>query len=349
MTNPGNLSSGQWRYVVTSSPESWELALGDIQAVDSHARIVSSIDAGMFIVQSCLTHQELGSQLRTSGIFVRHLFPVLKTLTLTSQEQDLDELVRCCLALAPGLNPEETVSVQTRVYSASTYRNFDVNTRVAKAFVKEGFLLDVRHPAQAISIVCADTTAFVGVSPVLYNLSDWAGGVRRYAREDGQLSRAEFKLLEALEVFAIPVPAGGTALDLGAAPGGWTRVIREKGLKVVAVDPAQLDPRISLDRGVTHARMTAQRYLDMERTPGLFDLTVNDMRIDATPSAHLLCDAARLLKPDQWAVMTLKLTAKHQRKQVRDALGVLSRAYTVVGARKLFHNRSEVTVALRRR
>jgi hypothetical protein len=46
-------------------------------------------------------------------------------------------------------------------------------------------------------------------------LSDWAGGVRRFAREEGQLSRSEFKLLEAFEVFDISVPQKGLALDLG--------------------------------------------------------------------------------------------------------------------------------------
>ena len=65
---------------------------------------------------------------------------------------------------------------------------------------------------------------------------------------------------------------------MGAAPGGWTRVLRQHGLKVTAVDPAELDPRLRTDRGVTRVRKTIQEYL-----PGAprFDVIVNDMRMDA--------------------------------------------------------------------
>lgn len=52
---------------------------------------------------------------------------------------------------------------------------------------------------------------------------------------------AEFKLLEALEVFGIVLPSHGVALDLAAAPGGWTRVLRRAGEYVTAIDPGELD------------------------------------------------------------------------------------------------------------
>ena len=181
-----------------------------------------------------------------------------------------------------------------------------------------------------------------------YNLSDWAGGVRRFAREEGQLSRSEFKLLEAFEVFDISVPEKGLALDLGAAPGGWTRILRTKGLRVVAVDPAKLDGHLSRDPGVQHVQTVAQRYLPTHVGRDAFDLIVNDMRIDVDRSVRLMCQAASFLKRSRFAIMTLKLKPRYQRKQIRDALAILAHAYTVWGTRKLFHNRNEVTVALRR-
>ena len=127
------------------------------------------------------------------------------------------------------------------------------------------------------------------------NLSDWAGGARRFAREEGQVSRSEFKLLEAFEVFDIKLPPRGVALDLGASPGGWTRVLRQHGQYVTAVDPGALDERVASDPGVRHKRMTAEAYLHDE--PDQFDVIVNDMRMDGRDSARLMVTYARLLYP----------------------------------------------------
>jgi 23S rRNA (cytidine2498-2'-O)-methyltransferase len=184
---------------------------------------------------------------------------------------------------------------------------------------------------------------YVGLSDVEQNLSSWAGGARRFAREPGQISRSEFKLLEALEVFALPLPEGGLALDLGAAPGGWTRLLRARGLRVVAVDPAALDPRLAGDRGIRHVRATAQQFFPCRER---FDLIVNDMRMDARDSARLMLDAAPCLRPEGHALMTLKLPAEGPEQVMHQALALLARRYRVLGARQLFHNRSEVTVAL---
>jgi 23S rRNA (cytidine2498-2'-O)-methyltransferase len=177
-------------------------------------------------------------------------------------------------------------------------------------------------------------------------VSDWAGGVRRFKREEGQISRAEFKLLEAMESFGLSLQAGDAALDLGAAPGGWTRVLRKYGMNVVAVDPAVLDARLASDVTVTHVREVAQSYLS--KTDEQFDVILNDMRMDARDSAQIMVKAARNLKASGWALLTLKLPKKRMVSFYTSALAVMRESYDVIGARQLFHNRSEVTVALKR-
>ncbi len=169
--------------------------------------------------------------------------------------------------------------------------------------------------------------------------------MRRFAREDGQISRAEFKLLEALEVFQLVLPPRGVALDLGASPGGWTRVLRQLGQYVTAVDPGALDPRLAGDPQVRHKRMTAEEFLRSE--PEAFDLIVNDMRMDARDSARLMGSYAPLLRRHGYALMTLKLPESNQERILEHAFKLLRQSYRVEGARQLFHNRSEVTVWLR--
>ena len=114
-------------------------------------------------------------------------------------------------------------------------------------------------------------------------------------QEEGQVSRAEFKLLEAAELFELSFPARGVALDLGASPGGWTRVLRNHGLDVTAVDPGDLDRHIASDLAVRHVRQTAQTYL--ATTDQQFDVILNDMRMDAQVSARIMVTTAGNLEP----------------------------------------------------
>ncbi len=63
----------------------------------------------------------------------------------------------------------------------------------------------------------------------------------RKAKEQGLPSRASFKLEEILKKFRLVKP-GGTVLDLGAAPGGWTAILSQ------AVGPSGLVLAIDLEK-----------------------------------------------------------------------------------------------------
>ncbi|MDR3200893.1 MAG: RlmE family RNA methyltransferase [Spirochaetales bacterium] len=61
------------------------------------------------------------------------------------------------------------------------------------------------------------------------------------AKKEGYPARSVYKLKEIEEKFHI-LPRQGCVLDLGAAPGSWTRfVLRSSGLSVVAVDLSPLN------------------------------------------------------------------------------------------------------------
>ena len=293
-------------------------------------------------------------------IFTRHICPVDLTIPLVATPRDLSRLSDAAVAeYADLLDPDVSFSVQSRILLDLPYKPFDVNRAVAAALSgAANSPLDVRQPFQILSVVCAAVDrppgsekpaaasqrqlAFIGLSLASHNISDWAGGVRRFRREKEQVSRAEFKMLEALEAFRIDLPAGGVALDLGAAPGGWTRVLRQKGQYVTAVDPAELHPRLAADRGVRHKRMTAEVYL--QEGPDDFDFLVNDMRMDARASAQMMNAFADFLYPHAEAIMTLKLGKTAA--ALDPACAILLERYTILHMRQLFHNRNEVTIHL---
>lgn len=363
----------QEQLVLTADPSFVDLALPELEAA-STLQHVTTLDDGVLLVTIDVSLWELAERWRLDPpIFVRHICPVQATVSLRAKSGADLAILRQAVTeeLLDLVDPTLPLSVQTRILADLPYKPFDVNKSIADLLVEQiNVPIDVRTPHQVLSIVCAETTtaeqnrqqttdstqhaarstqhatAYLGISPTVYNISDWAGGMRRFAREKEQVSRAEFKLLEALEVFLIDLKPRGVALDLGASPGGWTRVLRQHEQYVTAVDPGDLDPRVAADAGVRHKRMTAEQYLADE--PDRFDLIVNDMRMDVRDSARLMVRYASQLYRHGIAIMTLKLP-EHQRHPLIDqAFTILREAYTIAGARQLFHNRSEITLYLQK-
>jgi 23S rRNA (cytidine2498-2'-O)-methyltransferase len=356
--------------VLTCDEGSVDLAEHELHEDSSHSKVVAHLAPGVLLVDAGQPFEALAAAWQAAPpIFVRHICPVHTIVPLWDSPGDPDELAEALTgpgALAAHLPGGQRFSVQTRLLAEPPYKPFDVNQPVSQAVsAATGAALDVRAPQQVLSIVCVELSAavidrlpralqpgphaalyaLVGLSTPQENLSDWAGGARRFAREEGQVSRSEFKLLEAFEVFGVQLPSHGVALDLGASPGGWTRILRGRGQYVTAVDPGALDNRVAADPGVRHKHMTAEVYLHDE--PDQFDLIVNDMRMDARDSARLMVAYARLLYPHGAAIMTLKLPETHRGPILDHAFDILEGAYTLAGARQLFHNRSEITVYLR--
>jgi 23S rRNA (cytidine2498-2'-O)-methyltransferase len=307
---------------------------------------------GILFVDLPSSFHELASHLHDHPpLFIRHIQPVDREVALRGERADLDRLDEAALELAPRVDPSNAFSVQTRLTaslvphcSAPPYTRFEVNERLAVALrAATGAPLNVREPDQVLSVMLTPANGYLGLSRVDENLSAWAGGAIRFAREPGQVSRSEFKLLEALRVFGLTLLSRGAALDLGAAPGGWTRLLRSAGLAVTAVDPGDLDPSVAADPGVRHVRATAQEYCCRE---GEFTIIVNDMRMDARDSARLMLDYAPCLAADGLAIMTLKLPQQSHEQVAHQAIGLLLPRYRLLGARQLYHNRSEITVAL---
>ena len=118
--------------------------------------------------------------------------------------------------------------------------------------------------------------------------------MRRFAREEGQVSRSEFKLLEALEVFGIDLPPTRRGARSGrvARAAGHACCARLTSMSLRSI-PAISTTRLGSDPGVRHKRMTAEAYLAAE--PDSFDLIVNDMRMDGRDSARLMVAFAPLL------------------------------------------------------
>ncbi len=296
-------------------------------------------------------------------IFVRHLAPVQAVIHLSNTENDLGELALAIANLPTFalLERGHRFAVQTRLLQTDleaaragsnkhSYSSGHVNQLLAEAIAEEtGAVESIKKPQVIVSLLCTMEKAYLGISLTTDNLSDWPGGARHFAHLPEQISRSEFKLLEALEVFGVTIPSQGLALDLGAAPGGWTRMLLETGMQVVAVDPAKLDARLSRQPHLEHYRGYAEEYLEEAiKRRRKFNVITNDMRMDAREAARLLIQASACLLSDGFIISVLKLPHETSEidplKNLNEALSLLQRHFAIVQARQLFHNRQEVTV-----
>jgi 23S rRNA (cytidine2498-2'-O)-methyltransferase len=345
--------------IVTANAEFIQAAITELKQLDtSLLSIAEELTDSIFL---CHTSNSEALQRRAAKehlVFVRHIAPVQKTLHLTNTEQDLVEIATAVAELPTFSQLERGVHfavqsrfVQTdRSLGSRPYSSGHLNQALAEAFADEtGAIEDIKKPQVVVSILCTMYKGYIGISTAEENLSGWPGGARHFAQTSEQISRAEFKLLEALEYFGISLEPGKRVLDLGAAPGGWTQLLLEAHMQVIAVDPAKLDTRLARRQGLEHYRGYAEDYIEEAiRKREMFDVIVNDMRMDAREAARGLAYASRCLKSDGFVISVFKLphanTTIDPLQTLKDALTTMRKAYHVVQAHQLFHNRQEVTV-----
>lgn len=276
--------------------------------------------------------------------FVRHL--ALASRLVPPEDVDRIGAEATALVLDQG---GSAVAVQVWGSGEQVRRPPDVRDDVVDALERNGIGTSRGGQEQVLTVCLTPVGGLVGLTPSRWTLADWPGGKVVLGRSGEQISRAEWKLEELYKLGVLERAAEGNrclAMDLGAAPGGWTRILRSVGYEVWAIDPGELDPRLAADPGVHHERTTAGRFL---AEPGeQFDLVVNDMRMEAELSCQVLVDAAPRLRSGGRAVITLKVGRQRPTTTVERAIETLARAYEPEFARQLFHNRSEVTVVARR-
>ncbi|KAG8461682.1 hypothetical protein KFE25_001300 [Diacronema lutheri] len=112
---------------------------------------------------------------------------------------------------------------------------------------------------------------------------------------------------------APPLLRGLRAVDVGAAPGGWTSCLIEHGAAhVTAVDPAELDAQVLVLPGVAHMRMRAEEAAAAMLARGeRFELLVCDMNLPPDDVVRLVQSMAPAVRPGGYLVLTLKRTMRN--------------------------------------
>jgi 23S rRNA (cytidine2498-2'-O)-methyltransferase len=180
--------------------------------------------------------------------------------------------------------------------------------------------------------------------------SDWPMGIPRLKMPRAAPSRSSIKLAEAFFVFLNEnertglLRPGMRAVDLGAAPGGWSWQLAERGLRVTAVDNASLRGGVRSDPLVDHVQADGLKY--RPRRP--VDWMVCDIVEKPSRIAALVADWVAEGRCRR-TIFNLKLPMKKRYDEVRrcealirDALDRRQVNYSL-RFKQLYHDREEVT------
>jgi 23S rRNA (cytidine2498-2'-O)-methyltransferase len=213
---------------------------------------------------------------------------------------------------------------------------------------------DSDHPLQLEILLNGFERALVGVS-VAGNRARHSSGILRLKFPADAPSRSTLKLEEAWKVF-LPrgrelefLGGGRQAVDLGAAPGGWTWQLVNQGMKVIAVDNGPMDDRLMASGMVEHVRDDGYSWLPRRAVDWMVCDIVDKPRRTAELAARWVAG-----KHCRYTIFNLKLPMKKRyeewlacRELISDRLATAEVPFRLT-ARHLYHDREEITCFLER-
>ncbi len=185
---------------------------------------------------------------------------------------------------------------------------------------------------------------WLGYHRALDGQSCLPGGLVDIALPSEAVSRAYLKMEEALLWSGLPIRKGDRFAEIGCAPGGAAQALLSRGLHVIGIDPAQIDPCVLADPNFTHVQKRGSEVRRREFR-GVCWLAA-DMNV--APEYTLDTLEAIVTHPTvniRGLIMTLKLPDWNLAEQIPAYLErIRSWGYPDVRAKQLAHNRQEICV-----
>jgi hypothetical protein len=179
------------------------------------------------------------------------------------------------------------------------------------------------------------------------------------------LCRAHHKIDEIFSRFSAWIPdrlASGTAVDVGAAPGGWSLYLSQKSKLVYAIDPAELAPSVAFTPNIIHARRrlvtardtpegSACRVMELDgpfsEVSPFISVLACDAVFEPAFGAELLLEFLPYLLPGALLIFTVKFRTRSVAGQECAAIEVMERLrprFKEMQIAWLFANKRERTI-----
>jgi len=255
-----------------------------------------------------------------------------------------------------------------------------IEVRLGRELEKQGYIANLNNPELIIYCLLLRNAIILGHSIAGSNRLTLDLFRQANKEKNDFVNRAEYKLKEAVEAFDIDLSMHKMALDIGAAPGGWSHYLLQHGIKVVAVDNALLDYKKFIGKKILvitnekeklglenianiplhgfeeEIEISAYDLIHLKTSVldehiaklldklGRFDMLTIDTNTAPLESASIANRLAGFLSDNAVLVMTIKLINKAFSKHISEAVEELSKNYDSIKVKKLPHNRQEVTL-----
>jgi len=298
---------------------------------------------------------ELGRHLEFGRlVFARQMVRALPLLAELSEADRAGPIARAARGLGRGFRTLWVEMPDTNEGKSLAALARPLAPHLERALAASGVTLEDGSTGERLHVFFVGGRAcYVGVSDPR-NGAPWPMGIPRLRMPSSAPSRSTLKLAEALLTFfdererARRFAPGMTAVDLGAAPGGWTWQLVQRHMIVTAVDNGALDPRL-LDSGqVKHRREDGFRFRPRE--------PVDWMVCDMVESPSRIARLAAQWVARGWcrgAIFNLKLPMKKRWEEVLRCRALVDAELGGGGyflrLKQLYHDREEITALLARR
>ncbi len=283
-------------------------------------------------------------------IFARQWFAALPMLQALPRDDRVTPLLQATRQLGQQFRylHVETADTNAAKEVLSFCKKF---TAPLSRALRQQALLSEHAAAPLLHVFFLDSSqCWLGYSPQ-GNHSEWFMGIPRLKFPKHAPSRSTLKLEEAWLHFLSPAQreqqlrAGMRAVDLGAAPGGWSWQFVQRSIRVTAVDNGPMQAEL-MDSGIVeHLREDGFSYWPQKKV----DWLVCDMVEQPIRIAELMSRWVAEGKAER-ALFNLKLPMKKRYAEVQKCLKQIEQ--TMAGqhyqlqAKHLFHDREEITVFL---
>lgn len=332
---------------ITSNVNYVNQALDEAREVDKELRALQNYNNGILLVSTSMPKENFNiSIVEKRPIFIRHIssFDIQSDIKENSTPAEIADLAK---GYIDNFEKGSKVAVQIRKARGEySFNPIDIKIEIDRMLEDTGAEAEIKNPEYIISALLDENKCYMGMSESNMNLSSWSGGMVHYKKDESDISRAKFKLMEAIDVFNLDMSKVHNALDLGAAPGGWTSVLLEHNVSVTAVDTGDMDPRLNKYKNYTFIKANAS---EVELHEDEFDMLTSDISWNAKNTALLVNRASKALKAGGYAVVTVKLMGSKVRRTIREVKEIYQEVFDVKAAKQLFHNRDEITLLLRKR
>ncbi len=263
---------------------------------------------------------------------------------------DLERIVDSVLEIG-GIEEKDAFAVRCTRRGRHPFSSRDVERAVGNAI--RGGHVDLENPNVTINVEILFNKAYVSVLKAGEMVSKRVGVERKWEKGKRPINRSELKMVEILELLP-EIASCNVALDLGAAPGGWTKILSKYVRKVYSVDPAQLDEDILKLGNVAHLPKKLEE-LTIEDVPQRADIITCDANISAQELVSVIGKVvADFLSEKGLLVLTLKaVTPKIEEELTNSARALAEKLKAlrvdVLTLTKLPHNtRRELTCICKR-